>query len=187
MAHMLRRNFISVDGRFYIMTAAAILVLPLKWLFAAVLAAIVHEISHYLALRLCGAEVRAVRISCGGAVMETGQMSAGYEALCALAGPLGGLVLLFFAPIFPAVAVCALVQTAFNLLPVFPLDGGRALRSVASLLFSPIAARRLCLIVQITVKVVLLLLCIYLVFEFRLGLVTMAALLLLLGKKDLAN
>ena len=52
-------------------------------------------------------------------------MPPGAELICALAGP-GGSLLLGLAPI-PELAVCGLIQGLFNLIPLMPMDGGRAL------------------------------------------------------------
>ena len=50
------------------------------------------------------------------------------EAICALAGPLGSFSLLLISEYFPEAAVCGLIQGAYNLIPVYPLDGGRLMR-----------------------------------------------------------
>ena len=50
------------------------------------------------------------------------------ELLAVLAGPAGSLLLLSLYRVLPRVAVCAAVQGFYNLLPIEPLDGGRALR-----------------------------------------------------------
>ena len=53
----------------------------------------------------------------------------GAEALCALAGPTANLLCAgLFLRILPEFAGVSLALGAFNLLPIFPLDGGRLLR-----------------------------------------------------------
>ena len=115
----------------WILGALMLLILPLNWLLAAGTAAFLHELCHYLALRLCAVPVFRVQISGRGAMMDTAPMGLRQEFLCALAGPLGGLFLLLFIRHIPRIAICAGVQSLFNLLPVYPLDGGRALRCLA--------------------------------------------------------
>lgn len=116
-------------------------------LLAAVLgAAALHELGHWLMLRLMGAQIRGLRIGVLGAVLETDSagLSYGRELAAVLAGPganlLGALAL---APWGAEMAVGAqLVLGGFNLLPVRPLDGGRALCLALSWLLGPAAGDR---------------------------------------------
>lgn len=124
--------------------AVMLLVLPLKWLAAAALAALWHELCHYFALHLVGAEVQGVRIGGRGAVMHTGQLLPWQECVCALAGPVGGLMLLPLARWFPRVAVIGLVHSVYNLLPLYPLDGGRALRCATGMVLKERTADKIC-------------------------------------------
>lgn len=92
---------------------------------------LLHELGHLLVLRVCGVAVRGIRIGISGAVIESGCSSYGKEFLCAAAGP--AVNILLAAVVLRAVPVFAMVNTALaavNLLPLYPLDGGRMLRSV---------------------------------------------------------
>ena len=96
------------------------------WPFLA--AGAIHELAHCLAVLLCGGKITALRLGPAGAVMETSPLSYGQEALCALAGPIAGFLLLGLARWLPWLAFWGLVQGVYNLLPVYHMDGGRALR-----------------------------------------------------------
>ena len=110
--------------------ALLLLLVPMRWVFAVMSAAIIHELGHYMAVRLCGGHVHSLHFGAAGAVMTADLEGYFKSVLCLLAGPLCSFLLIILFPIFPALAVCALVQGIYNLLPIFPLDGGRILYTI---------------------------------------------------------
>ena len=89
------------------------------------MAAIFHEVCHALAVHLSGGRILGMTLGGGGMVMEVARLDAKGECLCALAGPMGSLLLACLP--FPILALSGLVQGLFNLIPIMPLDGGRIL------------------------------------------------------------
>jgi len=148
----MRNRNISVEfsGAFCFAAALYVLLLPMPWLLAGLMAAIFHELCHYGMIRLCGGQVSELRIGAGGAVMETDLLSSGKECLCALAGPVGGVLLVLAGRWIPRIAVCAAAQTVFNLLPLFPLDGGRAIRSLLKIFIPERCALIICHIAELS-------------------------------------
>ncbi len=93
-----------------------------------------HELGHLAALFLCGVQVCRVRLGAFGATIKTGPMGHLQEEICALSGPMVNLFCFWaLRRICPAAAIISLLQGLYNLLPVFPLDGGLALRALLSL------------------------------------------------------
>lgn len=124
-------------------------------------AAAAHEIGHWVAIVLSGGRVCRLRLCAVGAelVLER-SLSYGRELFCALAGPAVNLLL----------AVCAcrgtgermllfaglnLALALFNLLPVAPLDGGRALGCACCMLCEFGRAQQLCRRVELVVVTLL--------------------------------
>lgn len=116
----------------WIVLALMVLTLPLRWIIAAVLAAAVHELGHLLALKALGIPVRGIHFGLTGAKIRVGTLTKYQELLCALAGPLAGLSLCLLSSWFPRTAVCAFISSIYNLLPIYPLDGGRVIRCLGA-------------------------------------------------------
>lgn len=119
---------VQTEGGFLILLAAMILLLPLEWVVAAICAATFHELCHYMLVKMVGGHVYGLRLGASGAQLEVAPMSPVPEILVAAAGPVGSALLVLTARYTPRLAVCALVHCVFNLLPLFPSDGGRILR-----------------------------------------------------------
>lgn len=126
-----------------LMGALLLLALPLRWVLAWVMAAGIHELSHIAAICLCKGRIRHIRIGPIGASIAIAPMGPGAEAVCALAGPVGGLCTVLFFRWIPCTALFAFLQTAYNLLPLYPLDGGRALRCLLEMAAGPERAEKI--------------------------------------------
>ena len=99
------------------------------WPFLAAMT--VHELAHAAVLLLLGGRIESVRLSFAQVELRTGLLSDRTELWSTAAGP--GINLLcgwLFRRWMPAFAAVSLLLTLFNLLPVWPLDGGRLLRTL---------------------------------------------------------
>ncbi|MBE3557659.1 MAG: site-2 protease family protein, partial [Ktedonobacteraceae bacterium] len=111
------------------------------------LSVLLHELAHSLVARARGLEVKNIVLFIFGGVsnIEQEPKSAGVEFQMALVGPvvsllLGGLAFLLWWPlagrqsavgaVLYYLAVANVILGVFNLIPGFPLDGGRVLRSI---------------------------------------------------------
>lgn len=112
-------------------------------------AAAAHEAGHLLTLRLLGADILSVRLGFLDAKIGTNTLGYREEALCALAGPAASLLfcLLFRKPA-PTFAAISLLLGLFNALPIFPLDGGRALRAGLGIVLPLETAQAVCRMVS---------------------------------------
>ena len=120
----------TVSGGFFLLVGWFALCCGWQMALTVLGAAAWHEFGHLLALRLCGGEARRLRVGMLGAVIEVrGAMGYGQELASALAGPLANLLAAAVLGRMGCTTAAGAngVLCAFNLLPVRPLDGGRAL------------------------------------------------------------
>ena len=134
---------------------SAILLLALFVLFsspillaALLLAALCHELGHYVVLHAMGGIVKEINLTASGAEMQVkSRVGYGKEFLITLAGPGINLLLAWCLsllgrqmPIFYLFSGAQAVLGGFNLLPMHPLDGGTMLWTAVAYFWGPYAA-----------------------------------------------
>ncbi len=118
---------ISVKPQVYVFFVALLLLVPLPWLSAWLVAIVFHELCHICAVYLSGGKIFRLKIGENGICMDSTPLTEGKRLFCILCGPLGGLLPVLLSQWLPRIAICCWVLSIYNLLPFLPLDGGRAL------------------------------------------------------------
>lgn len=156
-----------------------ILLIPLPWTLAWLLAVLMHELFHCMCIILCRKNIYQISVGFCRAKISTAELSHLERFFCALAGPIGGCTLCLFSGCFPRLALCGLLQSAYNILPIYPLDGGQALRSFLSMLLTPQRADRIYKGIEITVLSVILAFGFWCSIALKLGLLPISFALIL--------
>lgn len=160
---------VNFSGIAFLYAAALLLILPFNWVFAVAVSALFHELCHYLAICFANGSVYEIAISHHGAIMNTWDLTKQKELYCALAGPVGSILLFFCYPWIPRISICAGIHGVFNLLPVYPLDGGRAFRIILLFLFPDWFAERIIQSVEILTLILIFGTACFCSLEFNLG------------------
>lgn len=103
-----------------------------------------HELGHLLAMKCSGVSIAEVRLKASGAVIRGAFSGYRQEIACAAAGPFTSFLLAFvlFRPA-PEPAIVSGLLGVTNLLPVYPLDGGRILQAALLLHMEQITAEKI--------------------------------------------
>ena len=90
-----------------------------------------HELAHAAAMLACGGRIRRLTLRFADLYLEAAGLGYRQEFFAALAGPLANLACgAAFRVRWPAFAAYSLILGLYNLLPVWPLDGGRMLAAL---------------------------------------------------------
>lgn len=123
----------TAESGFYLYLAILLLLVPFRWVLAMGISVGIHELGHIVAISFMKIPVLQVSLKALRIQIHTQSMTPSQELICAAAGPLAGSMLILLAKWLPATSVCAAIHCMYNLLPLYPSDGGRVLRSVLRL------------------------------------------------------
>ena len=166
---MENRGRMVLSGSFCFLASLMVVLLPLDWLLSCAGAAIFHELCHLVAIYLCSGSWQGVIVSSNTARISLPPLAWWQELLCAIAGPVGGFLLWLLYPVFPQIAVCGLAQSLYNLLPIYPMDGGRVLRCLAERFLKPAYSDYLCEFIGAMTKGILLAIGVFAMIWLELG------------------
>lgn len=114
----------------------------------------IHEFAHVLIAKMCNVEIDGVEVLPFGITMRIAEncvKDTVSEMKIALAGPLSNFLIAYFTyglydgAYRQFIITTSIVMGVFNLLPVFPLDGGRVLRALMVKKFGHIRATNMVL------------------------------------------
>ena len=141
-------------------------VVSIETTIAIALPVAVHELAHIIALRFFGLKVKSVRAELTGLCIDYCGFAEPVEHIAAaFAGPAGGFIYAYAASLIARETGCAwmelsagisLLLSVFNLLPVLPLDGGRILLGLLTMLLGAQAGERITFKISFAVTAVLL-------------------------------
>lgn len=161
---------ISIHYSFLIMIGLSILSGQLSLILLYFCSLVLHEMVHGIVAKKRGYTLGKIRLAMGGALLEAEGDEFSYkdEIAIAIAGPLfnlfAALIIIAFWWIYPEsynytldLAVINLAIFAFNILPLFPLDGGRVLLGILSEKMERKRASFVCKLISIVFSIVLFL------------------------------
>lgn len=142
----MKHGRLELDGGFILLVALLFLFDNSGLLLPLAISVAVHEIGHYIFIKIFGGHVHTLKLEFVGLDMEYEGMDISYwqEVLIAISGPLFSFILAYCAALYGKhngsqdayyLAGVSFVLGLFNAMPVRQLDGGRSLYMLVSWLF----------------------------------------------------
>lgn len=171
---MFRFGKLTITPGFWLLLGGTLLIGAAEVMPLMVMAALMHETGHLLALSVCGVGVQEICFTAFGAEIRADTRYIPYwqDILCTLAGPfvnIAAAVVLAQMAGDHLQAGANLLQGCFNLLPLTGLDGARALHLGLCWTMDPSRADRICRIVELICAVLITLGALYLVVRHCTG------------------
>ena len=163
------KQYIVIRPAVWIVLAFALIIIPAGWIAAWILAVSAHELGHILACKFCNVRIHRIEVDLRGARIHTEGMSCGKQIICSFAGPFCGCCLILLLKWYPKVALCVLIQTIYNLLPIQGTDGGCILQTGMLLLLGDEKGSQVFAIIEKFTRALLFVLLFYIAVKWSFG------------------
>jgi len=144
----LLKNKIEVKKSFFVIIFFMFFLGYIKQFAVILIMVTIHELSHILAAKICGLNIEKIIFTPIGeiAVINNIERTVFFKRIAiVLAGPLSNMLIALYAHFFNMnfIRNINFSIALFNLLPIYPLDGGRILQYIISKRFGVIFANKL--------------------------------------------
>lgn len=116
--------------------------------------------------------MESVEIGFGGFQICCSTLYDWQNMIAILCGPLCGLLLVLVRHWIPKVSICSLILSIYNILPILPLDGGRALQIL-------VKNKHVFRLIEIIIFIFMFLFGVYFCFILKLGMMPLVLILVL--------
>lgn len=142
-------------------------VLKKRIFFIAYMFIIMHELSHMIMALIVGVDIdEIVLLPFGASAKYSGNITLIKEFLIAIAGP---ITTLFFSILYHnnTYTMVNILIFLFNMIPIYPMDGGRILKVFFALIFKKKVAEKISLYSDIVMIILLVFLATFLLFQYN--------------------
>ena len=163
-----KKKFFAISLDFWLLLIVALIINPIDLTIMVLSAAVMHELGHLAVLHCYHIKVTQIRMTALGAEIRTEgleRLSYGRELMVTLAGVFVNMLAAFGCAALGRRFSCEAlylyagvhaVLGIFNLLPVLPLDGGRAIYLIVAFFFGPMVGDAAAVVVSLSVALVIL-------------------------------
>ena len=160
---------VRITPGFVLLWILSLMIFPMKFVIAWIITVMIHELGHLLSIQLLGIQIHGITFEFTGIRIRTEPMIPLHEIITAAAGPAFGVVLILLSYHAPLIKGLAIIQTCCNMIPIYPIDGGRVVDGILALVFDENIAANISYMLKIFCVGILIVISLFSVASYGFG------------------